>query len=136
MAAFNYMIILGIGTRGLLWSHLDFLLEVRGAIDFVRPFHAASLIMTVATATFAFGLLLRRGPALLEGRPALQTGGYLFCVLAAWFFGLPFGDFLAETWERGHKMASEAGDTGYGWFYTEDSGMGHWPMSPGHVLYE
>ena len=124
-----HMTILSIGTLGLLWSQLDIDMDVRGANGFVRPFHALGLAATVTIAALVFHILLRFGRSVLGHRPAFQALLYMLCVLVVWFFGLPFGDYLAETWERAHKTAAEVGDTGYGWYYWDDSGMGNWRMS-------
>ena len=129
-----YLTIISIGSIGLLWSMLDVDLDFRGANDFIRPFHAVGLLVTVLVAAFIFKTLCRVGSAILTSRPALQTAMYLVTSLVVWYFVLPLGDWAAVQWERAHKTAAEVGDMGYGWNYWDDSGMGGDPMRIGHLL--
>ena len=129
-----HLTILSIGSVGLLWSMLDFDLDIRGANLFVRPFHAAGLLITLLIAAFVFAALLRLCRSVLAFRPASQTLLYVVSVLAVWAFFLPLGDWVAEQLEQSQKNPAQVGDTGYGWYYWDDSGMGGDPMSIGHIL--
>lgn len=129
-----YLAILSIGSMGLLWSMLDMDLDFRGANQFIRPFHVVGLLITVVVAASVFTALSNLGRSILASRPAQQTAMYAGLVLAVWHFVLPLGDWTAIQWERAHKAAAEVSDTGYGWYYWDDSGMGGDPMRIGHLL--
>lgn len=121
--------ILNIGVAALLYCMLDLILDVRGANDFIRPFHYVGILVTVTLSTLAFWTLLKLLPNKLGPYPLAQTVVYLTILLAVWHVALPLGDHFAELRERATKSTYEVGDTGYGWFYWDDSGMGNWPMS-------
>lgn len=129
-----HIAILSMGSVGILWSMLDFDLDIRGANLFIRPFHAAGLIITLLIAAFVFAILCRLGRSILASRPALQTLLYVILVLIIWAFALPLGDWVAEQLERSQKTPYQVGDTGYGWYYWDDSGMGGDPMTIGHMI--
>ena len=129
-----HLTILSIGSVGLLWSILDFDLDIRGANLFVRPYHQVGLLLTILISILAFSALLRLGRGIFASRPALQTLLYVLSVLAVWCFVLPLGDWSAEQWERAHKTPAEVEDVGYGWYYRDDSGMGAHPMTIAHML--
>ena len=121
--------ILGIGVAALLYWMLDLILDVRGASPFVRPFHTAGILLTVAAATSVFWALLRVVPTGLRRQPLALTIIYLAFIFGVWHFTLPLGDHVAELRERATRTPYEVGDTGYGWFYWDDSGMGNWPTT-------
>jgi hypothetical protein len=130
-----HLAILSLGSVGILWSMLDFDLDIRGANDFVRPFHAIGLVVTILISVVVFAALLRLGRSFfLASRPALQTSVYVVSVLIVWYFFLPLGDWTAEQWERSQRTPIQVGDWGYGWYYWSDSGMGGDPMTLGHIL--
>lgn len=126
--------ILSIGSIGILWSMLDLVLDIRGANLFIRPFHAVGLLATVLIAAVVFVAVLRLSRSVVDSRPALQTLLYVVTVLTVWAFALPLGHWTAEQLERSQKTPYQVGDTGYGWYYWDDSGMGGDPMTIGHIL--
>jgi len=126
--------ILSIGSVGILWSMLDFDLDIRGANLFIRPFHAVGLLATVLITAVVFEAILRIARSVVDNRPALQTLLFVVTMLAVWAFILPLGDWTAKQSERSQKTPYQVGDTGYGWYYWDDSGMGGDPMTIGHIL--
>ena len=129
-----HLAILSIGSAGILWSMLDFDLDIRGANLFIRPFHAIGLLATVLITAVVFLAFLRLGRSIIGRRPALQTLLYVATLITIWAFALPLGDWRAEQLERSQKTPYQVGDTGYGWYYWDDSGMGGDPMTIGHIL--
>jgi hypothetical protein len=90
---------------------LDFDLDIRGANFFVRPFHAAGLLVTILIATFAFAALLRLCRSVLAFRPASQTLLYVVSVLTVWTFFLPLGGL------GGRAVGAITEDSRSGWRY-------------------
>jgi len=129
-----HLAILSIGSAGILWSMLDFDLDIRGANLFIRPFHAIGLLATILITAVVFLAFLRLGRSIIGRRPALQTLLYVVTLITIWAFALPLGDWRAEQLERSQKTPYQVGDTGYGWYYWDDSGMGGDPMTIGHIL--
>ena len=129
-----HLIILGIGSLGLLWAMLDSELDGRGAILFVRPYHVGGLVVTVITGVVVLAAMLRLFQRQVGSRPVLQTTLFFLIMALLWWRILPLGDWLAEQVERAQKSPAEVGDMGYGWYYGDDSGMGGDPMSIGHLL--
>jgi hypothetical protein len=118
-------------TFAILYGALDLSLDFRGANWYIRPFHAAGVLFTAISAVGVVGVSGRW----IGDRPILLTLAHLVFIISIWSFVLPLGDSAAERIERKQKSKQEVGDTGYGWYYWDDSGMGNWPMTLGRLAW-
>ncbi|NWK57763.1 hypothetical protein HW115_19245 [Verrucomicrobiaceae bacterium N1E253] len=124
-------IILGIGTCAILYMPLDLMMDVRGANDFIRPFHIYGLLAAVLISVSVTSLIYRFWPLHNALNRSLAALLFINVTIGIWAVALPLGDYFAiqkeEQMERDDLSAIS--DMGYGWFYWDDSGMGNWPMS-------
>ncbi len=119
------------GTTALAIMVVQTGLDIRGANRFVRPFHYGGAFITVLLAALIAELVRRWLPRLQLDAPWRAASCYLMAFLVVWWFIIPADDAVAQIVERRMRTPQEVGDTGYGWFYYDDSGMGADPM---HLL--
>jgi len=124
---------LAIGTSAMLYILLDLLMDVRGANDFIRPFHVVGLIAAVVISGIVTSSIYRYWPLRNLLNRCLAALLYVHVVLGFWAVALPVGDYVAIHKEQ-QMVNDESGlsavsEMGYGWFYWDDSGMGNVPMS-------
>ncbi|MEM6277870.1 MAG: hypothetical protein AAF733_00225 [Verrucomicrobiota bacterium] len=112
-------------TFAFLYGALDLTMDSRGAIDFARPFHAwcalATSVLIVLTLNFS-----RKW---IGSQPLALSLSYVLFVLLIWGIALPIGDWAAIEFEKREKTAQQVAESGYGWYYFDDSGRGNRPMS-------
>jgi hypothetical protein len=121
-------------TNLALNSMLGAVIEMRGASDYIKPFHSWNMLLTsivsVAILEIIFGLipLARRFPWFM------QWLAFVHIVMLVAFLALPFADRIAVQRERAQGPPM-SGDMGYGWYYWDDSGMGGNPVTGFYLLF-
>ena len=131
-------ITLGIGTFAILYIPLDFMMDARGANDFIRPFHIIGLLTAVSLSVVTTSVIYRFWPLRTLLHRFLAALLFIHVTFALWAVALPLGDRIAIQKEREVKHTAfdleSISETGFGWYYWDDSGMGNWPMSILHFL--
>ena len=128
--------LLAICTASLCLGLLEASLDMRGADRFVRPYHYSGTLITVLIVVSTFWAFYRCVGWLRRGGAFLLSIFFLVLLLSAWAVTLPLGDRIAIHYQRLDPLQLiVAGDPGYGWFYWDDSGMGHWPMGIGYLVW-
>jgi hypothetical protein len=127
-----FYVVLVVVTSGLAGLVARPGLDLRGASAFIRPFHHGIALSAAVLAAVALAGIVRVFGEVVLSRDLMAvvfTAGFL----VLWMALTPYADALGVAWEERSQRA--VGDTGPGWFYPEDSGMGNRPTPFfGHVL--
>jgi hypothetical protein len=123
-----------ISTAALCIGLIDAMMDARGAERFVRPFHHYCTLTTVFVVCVVFWTLFRQVAFLRRRGAFVLSILFVAFLFGVWSWTLPLGDRIAIHYERLDPFRPP-GDTGYGWFYWDDSGMGNWPMRIGYLLW-
>lgn len=127
-------LLLFLGSCALCWGFLEFVFELRVAVDFVRPYHYGGILASCALAVTMFWpsyqAIGKRRRVSIAGAALL----FSLLLLGLWALSFPISHRLAV-----HDQLQAAGGVlspeGQGWFYPGDSGMGRDPIQLTHLLW-
>lgn len=115
-------------------SMLGAVIEMRGASDYIKPFHSWNMLFTsvVSVAIFEIIFLLIRGARRFPW--FMRWLAFVHVVALITFLVLPLADRVAVQRERAQGPPM-SGDMGYGWYYWDDSGMGGNPVTGFYLVF-